>query len=216
MDFLLLLLNKLILMFDESYNTVSQNSEGIYREKGSKFLGFCFHVKSETEVKEILAKLRKEYFDARHHCYAYRLGWDKSVFRFNDDGEPSGTAGRPIYGQLLSSDLTNTLVVVVRYFGGVKLGVGGLISAYKTAAFETIRNNKIETKPIRDLYKIHFQYAKMNNVMNCLKNNSIEIIENQFNEDCNIQFCVVKTESVRIYDAIFDIGDIDIQFIKTY
>ena len=121
-------------MFDESYNTILKASEGSFRDKGSKFIAYLFPVTTEDKVKEILQDYKKKYYDARHHCYAYRLGWNKDAYRINDDGEPSGTAGKPIYGQILSNDLTNVLILVVRYFGGVKLGVSGLIQAYKAAA----------------------------------------------------------------------------------
>ena len=127
-------------MLDDTYKTIASTSEGIYKEKGSKFLAFAIPVVSEAEIKEHIDKIKKEYYDARHHCYAYILGADKATYRINDDGEPSGTAGRPIHGQLLSKDLTNTLVVVVRYFGGIKLGVSGLITAYKAATKDALDN----------------------------------------------------------------------------
>ncbi|MEI6347948.1 MAG: YigZ family protein [Bacteroidota bacterium] len=202
-------------MFDDSYNTITINSEGKYTEKGSKFLSFCFPVKSEIEVKEILANLRKEYFDARHHCYAYRLGWDKSAFRFNDDGEPSGTAGRPIYGQILSNDLTNVLIVVIRYFGGTKLGVSGLINAYKIATIEALHSNKIIEIAIKDLYHIEFNYDKMSDVMKILKQPGIELIETDFNTICNITLSVTKTMTVQAYDALTKVENTKVEYIKT-
>lgn len=202
-------------MFDDVYNTVIHNSEGKYTEKGSKFLSFCRPVKDEFEVKEVLAQLKKEYFDARHHCYAYRLGWDKSVYRFNDDGEPSGTAGRPIYGQILSNDLTNVLIVVIRYFGGTKLGVSGLINAYKTAAIEAISANKIEEVSIKDIYKIDFQYDKMSEVMKVLKQTGVELVETNYNNDCSATVSVVKTLTVMVYDSISKIEQAAISYIKT-
>ncbi len=202
-------------MFDDAYNTVIHSSEGKYTEKGSKFLSFCHPVKDEFEVKEILTRLKKEYFDARHHCYAYRLGWDKSVYRFNDDGEPSGTAGRPIYGQILSNDLTNVLIVVIRYFGGTKLGVSGLINAYKTAAIEAISANKIEEVSIKDIYKIDFQYDKMSEVMKVLKQTGIELVETNYNNDCSATVSVVKTLTVMVYDSISKIEQAAISYIKT-
>lgn len=127
----------------DTYLTISDDSEGFYKEKGSKFLSFAFPVHHEEDIKEKLDILRKKYYDARHHCYAYVLGKDKEIFRANDDGEPNHSAGDPILGQIKSNQLTNILIVVVRYFGGVKLGVGGLISAYRTAAAEAISNNVI-------------------------------------------------------------------------
>lgn len=202
-------------MFDDSYNTITINSEGKYTEKGSKFLSFCFPVKSESEVKEILANLRKEYFDARHHCYAYRLGWDKSAFRFNDDGEPSGTAGRPIYGQILSNDLTNVLIVVIRYFGGTKLGVSGLINAYKIATIEALHSNKIVEIAIKDLYHIEFNYDKMSDVMKILKQPGIELIETDYNTICNITLSVTKTMTVQAYDSLTKLENTKVEYIKT-
>jgi len=154
---------------DDSYKSISAISKGSYKEKGSKFFSFAFPVISEEEVKEKLAMLRKEYHDARHHCYAYRIGYDKQVFRINDDGEPSGTAGRPIYGQILSNDLTQILIVVIRYFGGIKLGVPGLINAYRTAAKDALDHTAIVTKPIKEEYQVLFEYTVMNNVMKILK-----------------------------------------------
>ncbi|MEG2070175.1 MAG: YigZ family protein, partial [Bacteroidales bacterium] len=172
-------------------------SDGIYREKGSKFIAMVFPVENETMVKERLAEVQKQYFDARHHCYAYILGPDKSAYRINDNGEPSGTAGRPIYGQLLSKDLTNTLVVVVRYFGGIKLGVSGLINAYKTAAKEALDKAVIIEKTIDENYKIYFDYTAMNQVMQILKDDEITIT-NQFYEDRYIiTFKVRKREADR-------------------
>lgn len=202
-------------MFDNTYLTITQASQGKYVEKGSKFLAFCYPVKTETEVKEVLARLKRDYFDARHHCYAYRLGWDKSVFRFNDDGEPSGTGGRPIYGQILSKDLTNVLIVVVRYFGGTKLGVSGLINAYKTAAIEALDDNKIQEFEIKDLYAIEFQYDKMSEVMKVLKQQGIELLETNYDTICQIRLSVVKTQTVLVYDALFKIEQLKIGFIST-
>lgn len=129
--------------FVDEYLTISKPSEGLFKDRGSKFLAFAYPVSSEDEIKEIQEHLRSEYHDARHHCYAYMLGKDKNVFRANDDGEPSSTAGKPILGQIKSYDLTNILIVVIRYFGGTKLGVSGLINAYKTAAEEALKNAKI-------------------------------------------------------------------------
>ncbi len=202
-------------MFDTEYKTISKISEGIYREKGSKFIGLCYPVESDKDTKEIIANIQKEYHDARHHCYAYRLYFDKSVYRINDDGEPSGTAGKPIYGQILSNDLTNVLIIVVRYFGGVKLGVGGLINAYKTAAAEAISNNIVVSKKIKNIYNINFQYPQMNNIMNLLKSNYVEIIENNFFDECNITFSINKSESDKIVEVIKKIENTKIQFLKT-
>ncbi|MEI6816213.1 MAG: YigZ family protein [Bacteroidota bacterium] len=170
-------------MFDDTFKTISTPSEGLYKEKGSKFIGYAYPVKSEAEVKDLVAKLKKEHHSARHHCYAFRLLPDKSVFRSNDDGEPSGTAGKPILGQILSNDLTNVLVVVVRYFGGTLLGVSGLIKAYKTAAAEAIANAEIITKTIDVRYEITCSYIQLNDVMRIIKQENIQVISQQSSEN---------------------------------
>lgn len=182
-------------MFDDTYKTIDQPSEGIYSEKRSKFIAYAFPVITEQDVKNRLAEIQKKHWDARHHCYAYILGANKDAYRLNDNGEPSGTAGRPIYGQLLSNDLTNTLIVVVRYFGGIKLGVSGLQNAYKLAAKEAISNATIITKTVQEVYKIAFEYVKMNDVMQILKDSSIQILDRQSDMRCTY------TISVRLRDA---------------
>ena len=189
-------------MFDDIYHTIEVPSQGLYKEKGSKFLAFAFPVRTLDEVKLHLDTLRKDYFDARHHCYAYILGSDKSAWRANDDGEPSGTGGRPIYGQLLSADLTDTLIVVVRYFGGILLGASGLANAYKTAARDAIANAKIIDKTIDVHYKLHFEYALMNDVMRILKEYSLTPKNQDFNLDCRLEVDVRQSQSVQFYDAV--------------
>jgi uncharacterized YigZ family protein len=165
-------------------------SEGLFKEKGSKFFAFAYPVKTEQEIKGILEGLRKKYFDARHHCYAYMLGKNKDVFRTNDDGEPNHSAGDPILGQIRSHSLTNVLIVVVRYFGGTKLGVGGLINAYKTAAAEAILNNKvIETEDQKEL-TLHFGYQEMNQVMKLVKEYDLEMVAQKFDNICEINLSV--------------------------
>jgi uncharacterized YigZ family protein len=157
------------MFFDDTYQTISSSSQGIYKEKGSKFIALAFPVSSEKDIKMQLAALRKEYHDARHHCYAYCLGYDKSAWRVNDDGEPSGTAGKPIFGQIQSKDLTNILIVVMRYFGGIKLGIPGLINAYRTAAKEALGQASIVTRMVEEIYEVCFEYPLMNDVMKILK-----------------------------------------------
>ena len=145
-------------MFEDTYYTISAPSEGLFKDRGSRFIALAYPVTTEKEIKEIQVSLRKKYHDARHHCYAYRLGYDKSVYRVNDDGEPSGTAGKPIFGQIQSKDLTNIFIVVIRYFGGTLLGVSGLINAYRSAAADAIEHAQIIQKTIMDLYEISFEY----------------------------------------------------------
>ena len=169
-------------MFEDTYKTISAKSEGLFKDKGSRFIGLVFPVKSETEVKEILAEIKKKYYDATHHCFAYYMGHIGSPsIRMNDDGEPSGTAGKPIYGQILSFGLKNVLVVVIRYFGGTKLGVSGLINAYKETAKIAISNAKIEERKIKDVYTVAFAYPLMNAVMQVLKNDAINIKNTSYN-----------------------------------
>ena len=182
----------------DSYRTILSHSEGLYKEKGSRFLAFAWHVESEADVKEHLTELRKKYFDARHHCYAYSLGSTRSAFRMNDDGEPSGTGGKPIYGQLLSLDVTDTLVVVVRYFGGVLLGTSGLANAYKTAAREALLAATVVDRTVDDRYEVRFKYELMNDVMRLLKENSLSPRRQQFDMQCIIEFAVRQRDSERV------------------
>jgi len=171
---------------EDIYKTVKGVSEGFYKEKGSKFIARAYHVESEEEVKEILQSLRKEFYDARHHCYAWRIDVRNEKTRSNDDGEPSGTAGKPILNQLFSFELFDVLVVVIRYFGGTKLGVSGLINAYKTATRESLVNDNIFEKEVRDTYQVGFDYLVMNSVMRAIKEEGLVIKEQQFDNYCNI------------------------------
>jgi uncharacterized YigZ family protein len=189
-------------MFDDTYRTISAPSEGLYKEKGSKFLAFAFPVTTVEEVKAHLDELRKKYFDARHHCYAYILGPSKESYRLNDDGEPSGTGGRPIHGQLLSADLTNTLIVVVRYFGGILLGASGLANAYKAAARDAIANASIKECTIDISYRLHFEYPLMNDVMRILKEQNLTPRNQVFLLDCQLDVSVRQSQSVRAYEAL--------------
>ena len=182
-------------MFDDTYLTIEDRAEGVYKEKGSKFISLAFPVTTQEEIKEIVKDIKKEYFDARHHCYAYILGHDKSVFRMNDDGEPSSTAGKPIYGQLLSKDLTNILVVVVRYFGGTKLGVSGLIQAYKQATIDVLNNSKIIEKTVDEVYSVSFDYSLMNDVMKVMKEYDLHQQNHKFENDCYLEFRIRKRDS---------------------
>lgn len=198
-------------MFDDIYHTIKSPAEGLYKEKGSKFLAFAFPVGSTEEVKAHLERLRKEYFDARHHCYAYILGPNKDAWRANDDGEPSGTGGKPIHGQLLSADLTDTLIVVVRYFGGILLGASGLANAYKTAARDAIEHAEIIEKTINERYRLHFEYALMNDVMRLIKDYGLVPQNQDFNLDCTLEIEVRQSQSVRFYDAARKIRGVEIE-----
>lgn len=180
----------------DSYLTISKSSEGLYKEKGSKFIALAFPVRSEEQVKEKLEEVKKTYYDARHHCYAYILGADGAQYRANDDGEPSHSAGDPILGQIRSKELTNTLVVVVRYFGGTKLGVSGLINAYKTSAADALDQNKIVEKLITQSVSFTFPYEEMNEVMKLVSDFKMEITNQEFEMECemNAEIIVSKVE----------------------
>lgn len=201
-------------MFDDTYRTIAAPSEGIYKEKGSKFLAFAYPVRTADEVKERLDALRKQYFDARHHCYAYILGPTKDAWRANDDGEPSGTGGRPIHGQLLSADLTDTLIVVVRYFGGILLGASGLANAYKTAARDAIDHATIVERTIDVCYRLRFEYVLMNDVMRIIKDFDLKPENQQFDLDCTLDLAVRQSLSVRLYDALTNLRAVTIEVLQ--
>ena len=169
---------------NDTYLTLKSDSEGFYKEKGSKFLAFACVVVDEEEIREKISELKKKYFDARHHCYAYVLGESGDKYRANDDGEPGHSAGDPILGQIRSHGLTNTLIVVVRYFGGTKLGVSGLIHAYKTAARDAIENNEIVEKQMLAQICIEFEYPLMNQVMKVVKDHDLNLISQQLDLSC--------------------------------
>ena len=171
----------------DTYFSIAGPSEGIYKELGSKFLAFAWPVETEEEAKDRIAAIRKEYFDARHHCFAWRLGLSGEPYRFSDDGEPSSTAGRPIHGQLLSQELSDILVVVVRYFGGVKLGVPGLIRAYRTATQDALANATVIEKVAGEHFSIEFGYLQMNDVMKVLKDMGITPLKQEFDLDCRME-----------------------------
>ena len=200
-------------MFDDTYKTIAAPAEGLYKEKGSKFLAFAYPVRTIDEVKAHLEQLRKDYFDARHHCYAYILGPRKDAFRANDDGEPSGTGGRPIHGQLLSADLTDTLIVVVRYFGGILLGASGLANAYKTAARDAIDHATIIEKTIDCRYRLSFEYVTMNDVMRILKDYDLKPENPQYDMDCSLEVSVRQSLSVRFYDEIKELRTVKIEVL---
>lgn len=186
------------MLFSDTYLTISSPQQIIFKDKGSKFLAYSFPVESDAEIKTELQKLKKEHPTANHHCYAYMLGADKQNYRANDDGEPSYTAGKPILGQIQSHDLTNVLIVVVRYFGGTLLGVSGLINAYKTSAAEVIAQCTIIEKQIMLQYRISFGFNEMNDVMKLLKQLDCKIQNQNFDTNCVITFSVRKANSERL------------------
>jgi uncharacterized YigZ family protein len=202
------------MLFSDEYKTIAKASQGSFRDKGSKFLAFAVPASSEQEVKQHLEALRKQYYNATHHCYAYILGFDKSAFRVNDDGEPSGTAGRPIYGQLVSADLTNTLIVVVRYYGGINLGVSGLINAYKTAALDAVNNATILTKIVKEIYEIQYPYEAMNDVMKIIKDEILEVINNEFGMKCVIRLAIRHSDVGRVVGKFSKVNQLIINYLS--
>ena len=181
-------------MTDE-FKTIPTTSEGYYTEKRSKFLAFAHHVQTVDEVKDIIAQYRKKYYDARHVCYAYMLGAERKDFRANDDGEPSSTAGKPILGQINSNELTDILIVVVRYYGGVNLGTSGLIVAYREAAADAISHAAIETRQVEEIIKYTFAYPQMNDVMRIVKDMNPRIISQTYDNTCEIVLSIRKSEA---------------------
>ena len=182
-------------MNTDEYKTISAISEGYYTEKRSKFLAFAHHVDTVEQVKDIIAGYRKKYYDARHVCYAYMLGPERQDFRANDDGEPSSTAGKPILGQINSNELTDILIVVVRYYGGVNLGTSGLIVAYREAAADAIAHATVETRQVEELVKYSFSYPQMNDVMRIVKDMNPRIISQTYDNTCEIVLSIRKSEA---------------------
>lgn len=197
------------------YTTISEPTEGIYKEKGSKFLAFAYPVMEEEQIKHHILVLKQKYYDARHLCYAWQLGLDDNHYRVNDDGEPSGTAGKPIHGQIRSHGLTNLLIVVVRYFGGTKLGTSGLINAYKCASADVLANAKMVQKTINNHYKVQFSYAVMNDVMRVIKEEEPDIINQQFDINCLMQLCVRQSKSSILIAKLEKIESVSIDFLFT-
>ncbi len=200
----------------DTYKTIKNNSEGLFKDRGSKFISLLFPVSNEDEIKSILQNLRKEYYDARHHCYAWRLGADLKRYRVNDDGEPSSTAGKPIYGQIQSFELTNILIVVIRYFGGTKLGVPGLINAYRSAAAEAITNNIILEKTVNNFYELRFNYELTNLVMRVIKDESANITENTYEDKCLLKINTQQSKSIILLEKLNKILNLEIKFITSY
>lgn len=203
------------MLFDDTYKTIDHPAEGLFRDKGSKFIAFAYPLSNESGLKPILVKLRAEHTKANHFCYAYRLSPDKSIYRVNDDGEPSGTAGRPILSALLSAGLTNILIVVVRYFGGTLLGVPGLINAYKLAAADAIITAEIIEKTVKDCYEITFGYLEMNDVMRLVKEEQLNIIEQSFDNECRIKFEVRTSHLNKVLARIEKQNGLEIKYIGT-
>lgn len=203
------------MLFDDTYKTISAASEGVFKDKGSKFIAYAYPIRTDEEVKNILQNLRSEHPKARHFCWALRLSPDRSIFRIQDDGEPSGTAGRPILNTLLSADITNILIVVVRYFGGTLLGVPGLINAYKTAAAEAIKEANVIEKTVNDVYEITFDYLVMNDVMRLMKEEQLNILDQNFDNSCVIKFEVRKASLNTVLGKLEKIDNLKTKYLFT-
>lgn len=202
-------------LFDDTYKTIKTPSEGTFRDKGSKFIAYAYPFRDENELKDILASVKSEHPKARHWCYAYRLSPDRTVFRVNDDGEPSGSAGRPILNTLLSNELTDILVIVVRYFGGTLLGIPGLINAYKNATQEAIDVAEIIEKMQEDVYKIDFDYLQMNEVMRIIKEDNLEIHQQDFDNRCSITLSIRQLHVNQVVNKLESVENSKLSYIKT-
>jgi len=190
----------------DSYKSIAAEARGLFKDNGSRFIAHAYPVETEEEIKEIVAALKKEYYDARHHVYAYRLGYLGDKFRANDDGEPSGSSGRPVLGQIDSNGLSDILVVVVRYFGGIKLGIPGLIRAYKTATADAIANAEIVEKIASKMYRVHFGYMSMNSVMKVFKDMELEQRNQKFDMECSLDTSVRLSQVGTFVERM---GDVD-------
>jgi uncharacterized YigZ family protein len=203
------------MLFEDTYQTIEKPAEGIFRDRGSKFLAYAYPVTSEQDIKTIIAALKQEHPKANHHCWAMRWTTDRTVFRLNDDGEPSGTAGRPILNVLLSRNLTNITVVVVRYFGGTLLGVPGLINAYKTTTELALNEAKIIEKTVNDIYLVAFDYLQMNEVMRIVKEDHLEVLEQQFDNNCSIKISIRKMQVNQVLDRLQKLTLLSVKYIDT-
>lgn len=203
------------MLFEDTYKTINSPAEGLFKDRGSKFFAFAYPIEHESEVKDIVENLRKEHFKAVHHCYAYRLGLDKSNFRVNDDGEPSGTAGKPILNTLLSNEITNILVVVVRYFGGTLLGVPGLINAYKSATAEALALADVIEKTVNEVYNINFEFVQMNDLMKIVKEFGLKIRKQTYDNQCSVELEFRKSLTNRVIGKLEKIDNIEVEYLFT-
>ncbi|MDP3002098.1 MAG: YigZ family protein [Bacteroidales bacterium] len=203
-------------MESDSYTTIKSSSQAIYKEKRSRFIAFAYPVSNQEEIKPIIDKISKEHHEARHHCYAYMIGQERMIWRVNDDGEPSGTAGRPILGQINSFGLTNILIVVSRYFGGTLLGVSGLINAYRTAAAAAIQNAEIIELTLQEFYEITYLYVSMNDVMKILKEENIVQSDQFFDLECRIKVNFRASTREKILNRLSRIEGLKYRYIETH
>jgi uncharacterized YigZ family protein len=203
------------MLFKDTFKTIRTPTEGIFKDRGSKFMAYAYPIDHENEVKPLVENLKKEHFKAVHHCYAYRLGLDRSNFRVNDDGEPSGTAGKPILNTLLSQEITNVLVVVIRYFGGTLLGVPGLINAYKSATIDALAVADIIEKTVNDVYNVSFEFMQMNDVMKVVKEFSLKIRNQTYDNQCTMELECRKTLTNQVIGKLEKIDGIVVEYLMT-
>lgn len=201
------------MLFDDTYKTLKSPAEGVFKDKGSKFIAYLYPIRSEIEIKDIMANLKSLHPKARHYCWAVRLSQDRTVFRINDDGEPSGTAGRPILNTLLSHEITDVLAVVVRYFGGTLLGVPGLINAYKSATADAIIHSELITKTINVLCRINFEHAKLNEVMKVIKEEDIQFSNQIFDLNCVIDVKIRQSQVNKVCGRFQKIEGLILQYL---
>lgn len=199
----------------DTYKTIKSTSKGLFRDRGSRFIAFASPVLSTDEIKTLIEEYRKTYHDARHHCYAWIIGHERNQWRANDDGEPSGTAGKPILGQINSHELTNILIVVIRYFGGTLLGTSGLINAYRSAAAEAINNGEIVEYTVNKYYRLKFPYSSMNEVMKLIKEENIIQSEQQFELNCTIKIGIRLSQSEQIIKKFSALENLCIEYLET-
>ena len=198
----------------DSYLTIGEPTEGLFKEKGSKFIAYAYPVSGQDEIKEHLQHLKKEHYSARHHCFAWRLGAEKKLFRANDDGEPSSSAGKPILGQIQKFNLTNVLIVVVRYFGGTLLGVSGLVNAYRSAAADAIAKANIIEELVEQFFWVEYEYPLMNEVMKVLKDNNLPQLKTEFEMNCKIKSSIRISESERIFKSFNNIRGVTLKLVE--
>ena len=202
-------------MDSDTYRTIKSTAEGLYKEKGSRFVSVAIPIADQKEIKPIIDSIKKEHHEARHHCYAYMIGHERSIWRVNDDGEPSGTAGRPILGQINSTGLTNIIIIVCRYFGGTLLGVSGLINAYRSAAASAIANGEVVERTVQDYFEIKFPYSSMNDVMKILKEENLGQSQQSFELECSILVNFRQSVRVKVLNRLSRVEGIKYRYIET-
>lgn len=203
-------------MDSDTYRTIKSTAEGLYKEKGSRFVSIAIPIADQKEIKPIIDSIKKEHHEARHHCYAYMIGHERNIWRINGDGEPSGTAGRPILGQINSTGLTNIIIIVSRYFGGTLLGVSGLINAYRSAAASAIANGEVVERTVQDYFEIKFPYSSMNDVMKILKEENIGQSDQSFDLECRILINFRVSDQERVLSRLSRIDGLKFIYMETH